>query len=362
MRGTRRTIFYSLVLIFAVVGPIAVFTSLGYTFHFSTATFESRGGIFIKSDTARTSVFLDGAFVRETGFITGSTFLTDVVPGTHLLRLEKPAFRPWTKTVTVVPAAVTEFRDIFLVPHAPLSATSTREELAALRATSTTPLLIFSLDKKNRLLIAEGKKTRAVAENVHSFTPADDGAFFVEQNGFLAHYDTARQEVETIARPGFFLGTEPFRFTQSNNYLAVIDSSGGLFLYDSADAEVRPITSGAREVFFDYAQEKLLIIKDQAIEVLWLVDSDVQPFQKKDTVETVAQTADPIREGRWYYETDRHVVYRTRHGVFIAETDMRGGSSTSELVAGPVDEIITSPLAPRAIFYRKEKTVYKIEL
>lgn len=360
-RSTRRIIFYLLALAFAVTGPLAVLSSLGYAFRPGTATFESTGGIFIKSETPRTSVFLDGAFVRETGFLTGNTLLTDVVPGTHLLRLEKPAFRPWTKTITVAPMEVTEFRNVFLVSHVPAAATSTPRELAAATATSTATRQ-FSLNKKGRLFFTSAGVSRVISENAHSVAPAPDGAWFVGQNGFLARYDSARQEVETIGRPGFFLDRAPFIFADSGAFLSIIDSSGGLFLHDKAAGGITPVASGVARVLFDTEEERILIVKEHEIAVRWLADHERQPFQKKGVMEIIVPGADPIREARWYYGTEAHVVYRTRAGVFIAETDTRGGGNTYELVAGPVDEIVTSSLAPNTIFYRKGKIIYKIEL
>lgn len=360
-RSTRRIIFYLLVLAFAAVGPLAVLFSLGYSFRPATATFETTGGIFVKSDTPRTSVFLDGAFVRETGFITGSTFLTDITPGTHLVRMEKPLFRPWAKTVAVAPAEVTEFRDVFLVPHIPAIATTTSRELAAAVATSTA-MRQFSRDKKGRLVFTERGVPEIIAESVHSFAADAEGVFFVEQNGFLARYDRVLRATETIGRPGFFLDRGDVRFRGDGNFLAVIDGSGGLFLYDRGSGEVRPVASGAKDTAFDTEEEKLLIMKEREIAVLWLADNDRQPFQKKGEAETIVKETNPIKQAEWYYGTEAHVVYRTRAGIFIVEADTRGGGNTGELVTGPVDEIITSPLAPNTIFYRKEKAVYRIEL
>lgn len=359
-RSTRRILFYFLVLAFALVSPVVVLYSLGVTFHPGTATFETTGGVFIKSRTARASVFSDGAFVKETGFLIGSALLTDVTPGTHLVRLEKDNYRPWTKTAAVAPAAVTEFRDVFLVPHIIEVATSTPAELTAARAT-TTAMQTFTLDKRGRLLLTENGVVETVAERVRAFAPTDAGAFFVEENGFLARYDAARRKAQTIGRPGFFLGREPFRFSDGARFLAIIDSSGGLFLHDKVSAALTPTASGAKEALFDTAEEKLLIVKERQIDVLWLTDNDRQPFQKKGAVETIVKESDTIRQGGWYYATDAHVVYRTRAGVFIAETDTRGGANGYEIVEGPVDELITSPLAPNTIFYRKGKMIYKIE-
>ena len=335
--------------------------SLGYTLNLSTATFESTGGIFIKSQTPRLAVFLDGAFVKETGFITGSTLLTDVAPGVHLIRLEKPDFRPWSKTIAVGPTAVTELRSVVLVPYRLAIATSTAAELAAIRATSTAPQT-FAIDKAGNLVAGRGIQAKKIAENVHSFAAIDNAVFFVGQNGFLARYASDSQELATIGRPGFFLDKEPLRFVAGAGIFAIIDSTGGLFLYDEASRVVTPVTSEVREVAFDTEEEKLLIAKEQGIEILWLKDNTYQPFQPKGMIEAIVTETTPIREAHWYYGTDAHAVYRTRQGVFLTETDTRGGGNTVQLLDSPGDELIPSPAFPNAIFYKKGKTVFKIEL
>lgn len=360
-RTTRRIVFYFLAFAFAVVGPAAVLYALGYTYRPDTATFETTGGIFIKSATPRTSVFQDGAFVRETGFLTGSTLLTDVVPGTHRVRLEKEGYRSWSKTAAVEPGAVTEFRSVILLPRAAAPATSTLRELASVRAT-TTPLAGFSRDAKGHLQRTEGMQREPIAENIHSFIARSDDIIFVGDNGFLARYDPSSRATETIGRPGFFLADTPFIFSDGARFAAIIDSAGGLFLYEADAKTVRPAGADVKSAFFDGEETRLLIVMENKIDILWLRDNDRQPFQKKGDTEQIVQEVHPIREARWYYGTDAHAVYRTRAGVFIVEADTRGGGNVQEIIAGPVDEIITSPLAPNTIFYRKEKGVYKIEL
>lgn len=360
-RSTRRILFYTFAIIFLIAGPLLVAYSLGYTLNLSTATFESTGGVFIKSGAARLAVFLDGAFVKETGFITGSTLLTDVTPGAHLVRLEKPGFRPWSKTVAVEPNAVTELRDVLLVPHQIAAATSTAAELALIRATST-PAEALAIDRTGSLVAGRGAQAKKIAENVHSFAAAGDAVYFVGQSGFLARYGSASGELATIGRPGFFLDSKSLRFIPGAGVLAIIDSSGGLFLYEEASGTVAPITSGVKEISFDGEEQKLLITKEQSIEILWTKPNDYQPFQPKGTLETVITETAPIREARWYYATDAHAVYRTRQGVFLVETDTRGGGNVAQLLDGPVDELVTSPVSPASIFYKNGKMTYKIEL
>lgn len=360
-RKTRRIIFYALTLVFLVAGPLLVVYSLGLTFNFSTAHFEQTGGIFIKSKMPRISVFLDGALIKETGLITGSTLLPDIAPGTHLVRLEKPDFRSWSKTIRVAPAEVTELRNIILVPHPLPAATSSREEIASAIATST-PTQVLTLDKKGRLVAGKGKNARVIIENMHSFSQTDDAIFFVDKNGFLARYDEPGGGIMTIGRPGFFLNETPLRFITGKQYLAIIDPSGGLFLFDENASTLLPVTGGAKHVSFDGTEKKMLVQKEQTVAVVWLADNDRQPFQKKGNMEDALSSQSPIREAAWLYETDAHIIYRTRDGIFLAEVDRRGGGNVAELVSGSTDELLTLPSLPNTIFYRMGKVFFKIVL
>ena len=360
-RRTRRIIFYSLVLAFTFAGPLLVAYSFGYTFNLSTVSFEPAGGIFIKSATPRLAVFLDGVFVQETGLITGSTILSDLRPGPHLVRLEKIGFRPWSKTVMVEPTEVTELRSVMLIPYEIAAATSTPIEFEAARATTTSPE-VLTLDPKGNLIAGRGSAARKIAENVHSFASIGDAVLFVARSGFLGRFTPSTREFATLGRPGFFLDKKPLRFIPGGEFAAVIDSSGGLFIYNETDGTIEPVASGVKDVSFDSTQEKLLMFKERTVEILRLRDNPRQPFQQKGMIETIVAESQLIRGAQWFYATNAHIVWRTGEGTFIAEIDGRGGRNTAEIVSGPTDEILTSPSLPNAIFYKKGKAVYKIEL
>ncbi len=355
----RRVIFYCLTFVFLVAGPLIVAYAAGYAFNFSTARFNQTGGIFIKSRTPRLSVFFDGAFVKETGIFSGSTLVPDITPGTHLLRLEKQGFRPWSKTIRVAPAEVTELRAILLIPHPVPVATSTKEEMAS--ATST-PALVLALDARGRLIAGRGRDSKVIIKNVHSYILAGTTIFFVDKNGFLARYDSATKEIISIGRPGFFLTSVPLRFIAGQAYLAIIDPSGGLFLFDENAGTLAAIAGNIKDVAFDSAEEKMLLVAEQSVSILWLDDNTHQPFQKKGAIEQIISADQPIREAAWLYKTDSHIVWRDRDGVSLTEIDRRSGANTVGLVANPVDEIATSPAVPDTVFYRTGKIIYKIEL
>lgn len=357
----RRFIFYALVLIFCIAGPLVVAYAFGLVYDFSRAGFRQTGGIFIKSPIPRLSIFLDGALVKETGILVGSALLTDVDPGTRLVRLEKPGFASWSKTVLVEPAAVTEFRGVVLVPRPLAVATSSVAQMQEAGAT-TTPATAPLLRANGDLAAGKSKQSPVLVKRVHAFASSPAAVWFVDKNGFFARRDPATGAVRTIGRPGFFIGKTPFRFFLGTAAVGVIDSSGGLFLFEERSGQIRAVAAGAEDMLFDEDEERVLIRKERGIDILWLQDNKRQPFEKAGMLETVATLNVPIREARWFYATGEHIVYRTRNGLFLIEIDGRGGRNTAELVSGATDEIFTFSALPGAIFYRIDKTIYKITL
>lgn len=381
-RRTRRIIFYSLIGVFVVAGPLLVAHAVGYRMDLKTLAVEKTGGIFIKSKTPRLSVFLDGAFMKETSFISGSTLLTEINPHPHLIRLEKQNHHPWFKTVRVEPTKVVELRHIILVPKPVPIATSTAFSPGAPNDPSFGALLLalapqtpkslqtpapklpppFRLDKDHTLVAAAAGNIRPLASHVHSIASFDDALFFVDKNGFFARLDLITEEVLTLGRPGFYLDQGPLQFAKTPaGELTILDPSGGLFILDSANTLVAA-ASGVNAVHFDLEGEKIALAKTQSVEVLWRKDNPQQPFQRKGDHEIIMHTDTKIRDVRWFLGDNAHLLIRTNEGIFFTELDGRGGRNTVELVSGPTDELITTPKLPHTVLFKKRKEMYQIEL
>lgn len=372
-RARRRLLFYTLIAVFIVIAPPLIFYSLGYTFNIFQARIEQTGGIFVKSKTPRLSLFLNNAFIKETSFFSGGALLTSVTPGTHLLRLEKQGFNPWSKTVEVEPTVVTELRHILLGPNPALIATSTPEEIALL-APLENPSLTgiagaknkssdYRTDKKGNLIRQDAAGTSTpVASNVHSFNILDNTVWWVDKNGFLARLEEDGKTITTLGRPGFYLNKKPVEILKSPSGIAVIlDSSGGLFLVND-EGRITPLDGGVSALRFDSKGEKMLLQKEKSIELFWLQDYSYQPFTKKGTRQVILELSTAIQGVTWYYGDDMHAVLRTREGIYMTEIDGRGGRNTVELVSGKTDELRTVPEIPNAIFFKKENTWFKVEI
>lgn len=363
----RRRFLYILILAFFVVAPLLVAYSLGYTISIPRHSISQTGGIFIKSRTPRLTIFLNSQFMKETSLFYGGALLSGIESGTYLLRIEKAGYTPWTKTVTVEPAMVTELRNIILSPKPIPIATSTAQEMALIkssgRATTQATSSTFFLDKKRALIERTSTTTSVIAINVHSFSQFEDELFFINENGFLSRKGVSSEIIEVLGRPGFFLESKKsFLFLKSQlGEIALLDPSGGLFIVDNTNA-VKTVTGEVKKISFDSRGEKLLIAKEREVLILWMQDNRYQPFQKKGMLESLLSVPSDILDASWFYQSDSHVVLTAREGIFLTETDGRGGRNTIELVTGKTDELLTTPKQPSSIFFKRGKTWFTIEL
>jgi len=339
-----------LVSSFVFAAPAIIAYSLGYRLDIFERDLKKTGGIFVKSATPRLSIFLDGEFKKETSLISGGALLTDLAPGTHLLRIEKAGFNSWSKTAIVKPEIVTELRDIVLVPGL-LESTTTVKSKIPLPVSASKPKIPYSLTKKGDLVGKLATTTKILAQNVQAFELAGSNILYIDKNGFLARISISAGNIETIGRPGFFLGGKEFQFIKTpEEEFAILDPSGGLFLLDSTST-ISVIGGGIKKIYFDEDGEKALLLKEREIEVLWLSDNTYQPFQKRGQKEKIISLDEKIVDARWYYGDNSHIVLATTEGIFFTDIDGRGGKYTAELTETRADEIFTSPEVPETIFY-----------
>lgn len=131
-----------LVGIFIVGTPILIGYSQGYRLDDALLVIET-GGIYVHSDIANATVYLEGDFVKESGAFFKNTFVQDLRPNrTYEIWVEKEGYQSWTKKLTVYPNLVTEARvmmlpDTFTWRSIPASTTV---QISTVPGTSTSPV------------------------------------------------------------------------------------------------------------------------------------------------------------------------------------------------------------------------------
>ena len=367
-RKLRRKIFYLLIAVFVIIAPFLIAYALGYTFDFTKRSIAKIGAIFVKSSTTNLSVYLNNEFQKNTSIFSGGALLTTLEPNTYLVRLERSDYQPWSKTVEVDSGMVTEIRNILLIPNPLVYATSTSDEISYLAATAS-DTYGYRLDSKNNLFYTTSNTAKKIASEVRFYGQGGTSrtvVFFVNDSGFLAKFDSSTGEVTTLGRPGFYMDdSKPMKFAFSTALdLAVTDSAGGVYLLKHNDNTISiiPNEGGATNISFDKDGNKLLVVKDDRLDVVWMADNPQQPFQKKGDKEQIIKTDSKILDAGWYFNDNNHIVFRTKEGIFITEIDGRGGRNTAELFSGTVTSLTTATNYPNDIFFKKGKNTFKIEL
>jgi len=103
-------------ILFILVAPVIVLYSLGYTFD-EEFTIQKTGGIFIHSDVANTSVFVDKDFFKSNGIFIRNTLIQDLVPNKrYLIEVHKEGYQSWIKEIYVYPSIVSE-GSVLMLPN-----------------------------------------------------------------------------------------------------------------------------------------------------------------------------------------------------------------------------------------------------
>ncbi len=105
-----------LVLVFALIAPLILLYSLGYRLD-DEYSLQKTGGIFIHSSESESAVFVDGEFLKNSGFLIRNTLIQDLVPNKeYKIEVHKENFQSWVKTLYVYPSIVSEGR-VLLLPN-----------------------------------------------------------------------------------------------------------------------------------------------------------------------------------------------------------------------------------------------------
>ncbi|HJV33031.1 MAG TPA: PEGA domain-containing protein [Patescibacteria group bacterium] len=106
----RRILRRTFIAAFFIVAPIVILSTAGYRYNFSRQRFERTGVMLVESRPEGASVSLNGKPQKEET----PARLQKLSPGPYAVRIEKPGYLPWEKTVEVVSRETTFLNDISL--------------------------------------------------------------------------------------------------------------------------------------------------------------------------------------------------------------------------------------------------------
>ncbi len=158
----RKSVLVLLVIVFVIGTPLLIGYSKGYRLDDALGLIQT-GGIYLHSDVANASVFIDDEFVKNNGTFLKNTLMQNLLPNRYyMVRMEHPRYQSWVKVLRVRPNLVTEAHvmmlpNVFVWRH--IQATSTVEIKQAVEedpvATTTDELITQEVPNPEYVEIAE---------------------------------------------------------------------------------------------------------------------------------------------------------------------------------------------------------------
>ena len=116
----RRLIFYSLIIIFLALAFVTIPYSYGWRFDAKTFSLVKSGGIYLEINPADSQTYLNGEAVpNKSGFGKKGILISDLLPKTYNVSVQKEGYQNWSKNLTVKASLVTRPHPIVLLAQKP---------------------------------------------------------------------------------------------------------------------------------------------------------------------------------------------------------------------------------------------------
>ncbi len=269
-KRTKRALFYSAVVVFALLSYVVILYAQGYKYSFSETKFFRTGSINIKANESA-KVYLNDKFLDSTSFFGNSYTISGLLPGQYTARLQRDNFSSWQKKISVEEGLVNDFSKILLLPNDETTKQELKKEIQLLLY----PPVEFSL-QPSPVPSKTSKSTPNLTPNLEPF----------------------------------FIKT--------------------FILYQTVDSKPVPISSGVAG--FAFSPDKQRIVwwnNNNEIWMLWLNDMSYQPYKKAGEKEFITRSPDIIKNTAFFRGND-HVVVDSS-GYRVIEIDKRGGLNIIEI-------------------------------
>lgn len=162
----RKMLLFSSTVIFLAIAPLIVLYALGYRLNTSSIDPLPVSVLQIESQPIRATVQLNNADQGQT-----PQTISNVMPGPAIITVAKKGYESWSKSVTLEPGRVTEFRDIRLFPAKP-NVSIIASNIATMTLAPNRQLLA-ALDQKNTLHLYDEEGVAIGAPLTLNATPLD---------------------------------------------------------------------------------------------------------------------------------------------------------------------------------------------
>jgi hypothetical protein len=293
----RRFIFLIFTIFFVVSSIIVILFAQGYRFNFNSLKIVKTGGIFIKTSTDDTKIYINDKYVESTGgILSHSILISGLTPKNYNVFVYKENYYPWNKTVEVKNGMVTELNSIILFPL----------ELKKIKIAELPSQVISEFAINNSTIEIKNNKTKII--NVYNLSD------------------------------GKLLSSEKF------------SAKGG-----PASGWK---TSTSTEFISPDKNKKLYILNNQ-IWIDYLNDIKKEPVKSAGEKELITAYESPINFFDWFNDSE-HLIWSANSELTVAELDNRGGKRNSIKFYLNIDSPVFWDRDNSDFYFFEKNILYKI--
>lgn len=113
---SRRILFLLFSMSFFIVASSVLFYAYGYRFSIERGVFIYTGSLSLKTNVETVTIKIDGGAIPEKrlGLLNNSIHIAGLNPGEHMIEVEAPGYKSWSKKVVIQSGLTVEFWNIFL--------------------------------------------------------------------------------------------------------------------------------------------------------------------------------------------------------------------------------------------------------
>lgn len=271
-KRTRRILFWFAAVVFIGATWVAIRYAQGYAYDFRTNTFRRTGAVAVTVNVGAT-LTIDDRVIGDTSFLGNRAGSDGLVPGTYDVRLTRDGYSSWRKSVLVEEGKLTDFPFVLLLA-------TDDESVLALKAEASQ-----SLGESLTLKDATPTPTPSVRPTKPAPKRVEDDRFALEGTTLL---DISTASPSVIAE-------QVLGFSRADN--------------------------GSRILWWTRNE----------IWVLWLRNTDTQPYRKEGERQAVTRFSVPIARAGWFRDEEHVVADLGNQSYRVIETDPRGGTNIIKL-------------------------------
>ena len=287
-KRSKRILFYSAVAVFLFLSYAVILYAQGYKYSFSNNRFVRTGAISLRVSTDA-SIYLDDKLKGETSFFGDSFSINRLLPGRYQLKVQKDGHSVWQKKVTVEEGFVTDFSKILILPQSGEDKDKILKDIENLFIAQATPSPT-----------APASTVSGSSASSPSTTPK------ITPSPKTGKKPTPTPEVYT----------EPFVLKNKT-------------LSRNNNQQLDKIADEVLGFSLSKYTNKILWWTSTELWVMWLNDTDYQPYRNNGDVDFVFRFSVTPKNVVWFPDEDHILV--DSNGYKVLEIDKRGGVNVVDL-------------------------------